>query len=99
MEETRPGIYEEKYVERYYKGDVIRSSRRWDPSEHLNDNLTISNDISIISDDFVNQNLGAMRYLILMNQKYEIVSATIDTDKHRITLSLGSVFNASNTST
>ena len=91
-EETRPSVNEEKYVERMYKGDVIRNTRRWEPTEHLNDDISISNDISIIADSFASSNFGVMRYVRWMNQAFEITFATIDTERHRITLSLGGVF-------
>lgn len=95
-EETRPGIFKEKYVERKYKGDVLKSNRRWNQSEYLNDNLDIMNDISIIADNFANSHFGVMRYVRFMEQTFEITSATIDTERHRITLSLGGVFNVPN---
>lgn len=93
MEETRPGIYEEVYKERLYKGDVVRRSRRWEATDTLNDDLSINNDISIISDTFAKANFGVMRYVHWMNQYFEIVSATIDVERHRINLSLGGIFN------
>lgn len=93
IEETRPSIYEEVYRERLYKGDLIRKSRQWSPSEHLNDDIQIANDISIIADSFAVMNLGVMRYVHWMDQYFEISSAAIDNDRHRITLSLGGVFN------
>lgn len=92
-EETRPSIYEEVYRERTYKGDLIRKSRQWSPTEHLNDDIQIANDISIIADSFAIMNLGVMRYVYWMNQYFKISSASIDNDRHRITLSLGGVFN------
>lgn len=92
MQETRPGIFEEKYVERPYKGDVSRHSRSWEREDYLNDNLSIKNDISIIADNFANAHFGVMRYVRWMDQVFEILSATIDVDRHRITLSLGGVF-------
>lgn len=95
-EETRPSIYEEVYKERTYKGDVVRRSRQWSPSEHLNDNVQITNDISIIADSFAILNLGVMRYVHWLNQDFEINSASLDTERHRITLSLGGVFNGVN---
>lgn len=95
-EETRPGIFKEKYIERKYKGDVLKSNRRWNQSEYLNDNLDIMNDISIIADNFANSHFGVMRYVRFMEQTFEITSATIDTERHRITLSLGGVFNVPN---
>ncbi len=92
-EETRPSIYEEVYRERTYKGDLVRKSRQWSPSENLNDNLQINNDISIVADSFAIMNLGVMRYVYWLNQYFEITSAALDNDRHRITLSLGGVFN------
>lgn len=91
--ETRPGIFEEKYVERMYKGDIHRNTRQWSPSEHLNDNININNEISVIADSFINSHFGTMRYVRWMDQVFEITSATIDVDIHRITLSIGGIFN------
>ena len=93
VEETRPGVFKEKYIEKKYKGDVLKSNRRWNPSEYLNDDLDIFNDISIIADDFINSHFGVMRYVRWMNQCFEITSAVVDTERHRITLSLGGVFH------
>lgn len=95
-EETRPGIFKEVYVEKKYKGEVLKSNRRWNQSEYLNDDLDIMNDISIIADGFANSHFGVMRYVRFMNQTFEITSAVIDTDRHRITLSLGGVFHVPN---
>lgn len=91
--ETRPGIFAEYYRERMYKGDILRNSRQWSPTDHLNDNITITNEISIIADAFASSNFGVMRYVRWNNQTFEITSASIDTDRHRINLSIGGVFN------
>lgn len=91
--ETRPGIYTETYIERMYKGDIIRSNRRWNNSEYLNDNLEVTNEISIFSDIFANAHFGSMRYVRLMGQTFEITSVTIDVERHRLVLSIGGVFN------
>lgn len=93
IEETRPSIYEEVYKERSYKGDVLRKSRQWNASEHLNDDISITNELSIIADSFAIMNLGVMRYVYWLNQYFKIESASIDIERHRITLSLGGVFN------
>lgn len=92
-EETRPGIYEETYIERMYKGDVIRNNRRWSSSEYLNDNLEINNEISVIADGFATTHFGSMRYVRWMKQTFEITSVTIDVERHRLVLSIGGVFN------
>lgn len=95
--EVRPGIYKEYYMERSYKGDVIKSNRRWTSSEYLNDKFEITNDISIIADTFANHHVGVMRYVRWMNQAFEITSAMVDVERHRIILSLGGVFNVPET--
>ena len=92
-EETRPGVFEEVYVERAYKGDVMRHTNSWSNNDHVNDDWVVKNDISIIADNFASSHFGVMRYVRWMNQVFEIQSATIDVDRHRITLTLGGVFN------
>lgn len=91
--ETSPGVFTERYIERPYKGDVVRNNRQWSPSEHLNDNIAINNEISIIADSFMNHNFGVMRYVRWKGQAFEITSAVVDVERHRITLSVGGVFN------
>lgn len=91
--ETKPGIYEEIYKERNYKGDVLSHTKRWEPSDSVNDNLTTNNDISIVADSFALANFGVMRYIKWNKQTFEITSASIDVNTHRITLSLGGIFN------
>lgn len=97
--EVRPGIFKEVYKEKYYKGDIVKSNRRWDAADKLNDDISINNDISIISDSFAMSHFGVMRYVRFKGRKgekdqlFEITSAMLDTDTHRITLSLGGVFN------
>lgn len=96
IDETKPGIYKESYVERSYKGDVLNKKYRWQETDHLNDDISITNEISIISDKFANTHLGTMRYVRWLDQIFKIESANIDLDRHRITLSLGGIFNVEN---
>lgn len=91
--ETRPGIFTETYIERPYKGDLLKRSRNWSASDYLNDNLEISNEISLISDSFMDSNFGTIRYVKFKKQAFRITSANLDTERHRITLSIGGVFN------
>lgn len=91
--EVRPGIYKEQYVERSYKGEITQNRPRWDAGSGLNDDYTINNEISVIADAFAYHNFSVMRYVVWMDQAFEISSATIDTERHRIRISLGGVFN------
>lgn len=90
QEETKPGIWEDVIVERPYKGDVVRNGRRYDRSENINDNFTITNQFSIVSDAFLYSHIPALRYLEYMGSKFKIVSAEID--RPRVTISVGGVY-------
>ena len=90
QEETKPGIQEDVIVERHYKGDVVRNGRRYDRSENINDNYTITNQFSIVSDAFLYSHIPALRYLEYMGSKFKIVSAEID--RPRVTISVGGVY-------
>lgn len=90
-EETVPGVWVERIVERSYYGDVIRNIRRLQSSENLNDDINISNEISIVADAFANQNFHSMRYVEYMGTKWKVSS--IEVKYPRLILSIGGVYN------
>lgn len=89
--ETAPGIWTEQITEKTYYGDTLRNTRRWDNASNVNDNLVISNQISIIADSFAYQNIGAMRYVSYCGSLWKITTA--DISYPRITLTLGGLYN------
>lgn len=90
--ETSPGVWEDNFVERNYYGDVIRNTRSLQSSGNLNDNINISNEISIVSDPYANKNFHAMRYLEWMGTKWKITN--VEVSYPRLILTLGGIFNA-----
>ena len=90
QEETKPGIWEDVIEERPYKGDVLRNGRRYDRAEGINDNFTITNQFSIVSDAFLYSHIPALRYLEYMGSKFKIASA--DLDRPRVIISVGGVY-------
>lgn len=89
--ETEPGIYEEKIIETEYYGDVIRNTRRLNQTSQVNDNVNISNQISIVADPFANNNFHAMRYVEFMGAKWKIVE--VEVQYPRLILSIGGLYN------
>ncbi len=89
--ETTPGVWVEQIVERSYYGDVIRNIRRLQSSENLNDDINVSNEISIVADAFANQNFHSMRYVEYMGTKWKVSS--IEVKYPRLILSIGGVYN------
>lgn len=93
--ETSPGIAEEEFFERPYYGDIVRNTRRWESREQLNDDLVINNTVSIVADDFVTENLFAMRYVQWMGAAWKITNVEIQ--RPRLILTIGGVFHVPQT--
>lgn len=95
--ETRESVFgsgcfdEEVVVERNYRGDEIRATRKWESAEQLNDNININVSISIISDDYADRNLGCIRYAYWRGNYWKVTS--VDIQRPRLVLSLGGVYN------
>lgn len=90
--ETRPGVWEDsEVVERPYYGEVLRYSRRWQGTDQLNDNLTISNQISILADPYAYDHFSDIKYIYWMNVKWKV--PTIEVNYPRLILTLGEVYN------
>lgn len=90
-EETAPGVWEDRIVEHSYYGDVIRNNRKLQSSSQLNDNIIVSNEISILSDPFANENFHCIRYVTFMGTKWKV--SNVDVQYPRLVLTLGEVFN------
>ena len=89
--ETRPGVWKDQITERKYYGELIRNNRRLESSGSLNDNINISNEVSILADPFAYQNFHTMKYFELMGAKWKITS--IDVQHPRLRLTLGGLYN------
>ena len=89
--EVEPGIWEEQIVELQYYGDLTRNTSRFQPSGGVNDNITVSNNISIIADPYANENFQYMRYVEFMGAKWKITNAEVQYP--RIILTVGGVYN------
>lgn len=89
--ETSPGVWTEEFVEVPYYGDVINISRRLQDGEGLNDNIVVSNKISIVSDPYANQNFHNMRYVDWMGVSWTITN--VEVQRPRLILTIGEVYN------
>jgi hypothetical protein len=78
-------------VVRPYYGDVHKNSRRLQSIGQLNDDITITNEISIIADQFAYEHFSTIRYVEFMGTKWKISNATVE--RPRLILTLGGVYN------
>lgn len=89
--QTTPGVWKEQITKRNYYGDVIRNARRLQSANQLNDNVNVSNEISIVADPFAYQNFHSMRYVEFMGTKWKITN--VEVQYPRLILELGGVYN------
>ena len=89
--ETKPDVWEDVTDEYFFTGDILQNTRRWQSSERLNDDLEISNRISILGTGFVFENLYAIKWVEWMGNKWKVTN--VDVNYPRIILSLGGVYN------
>jgi len=90
--EARPGVWQDsEIVERPYYGEVLRYSRRWQGADQLNDNLTITNQISILADPYAYEHFSDIKYIYWKNTKWKV--PTVEVNYPRLILTLGEVYN------
>lgn len=95
--EVEPGLWEDTVTVRSYYGELIRNNRRSQSSESVNDDITISNEISILADPYATLNFHAMLYAEFMGTKWKITS--VDVQYPRLILSIGGVYNGQQATT
>ena len=95
MVETAPGVWVEDIVERPYYGDILRNFRRLEGSQEINDEVNVSNEISIVSDPYAYEHYHKIRYVILHGIKWKVTS--VDASGYpRLVLSVGGEYHGSN---
>ena len=89
--EVEPGLWEEQIIERPYYGDLTRNTSRFQSSGGVNDDITVSNNVSIIADPYANENFQYMRYAEFQGAKWKVTNAEVQYP--RILLTIGGVYN------
>lgn len=99
--ETAPGVWTEQICERNYYGDLIRNtSHRTAGSTVLqglpttNDDINISNSISVLCDPFGFQNFMHIKYVTFMGAKWKVNDVSVEFP--RLTLTIGGLYDGQN---
>ena len=90
--ETSPGVWEEESKEYAYRGDLIRNSSKWNNSNSINGELSVSNQISILTDPYIMANFQYIRYAEYLGVFWKVVDVAVQYP--RLVLTLGGVYNA-----
>lgn len=91
LTETVPGVWKEQIVKHNYYGDLLQNSRRLQAADQLNDNINVTNEISIVADPYANANFHSIRYVEFMGTKWKVSNANVKYP--RLILTLGGVYN------
>lgn len=91
--ETPPdsGVWVDVITESSYYGDVIRNSRQLDNGDKLNDDISVSNSISIVADEHAIKHFAKIKYVRWSGVLWTVT--TVEVRAPRLTLTLGSVYN------
>lgn len=89
--ETKKGVFAPKIVEKNYYGDINRDSKRYEPGQKINDDLTVNNELSILADPFAQQNFYQIRYVKWKGTAWKVNNVTVSFP--RLILTIGGVYN------
>lgn len=85
------GVWVDEITERRYYGEVTKNLTRWQNANGINDNLGISNKISIIADPYAYQNFSHIKYAEWMGVKWKVTD--IEVARPRLIMSIGGEYN------
>lgn len=74
-----------------YQGDVIRNTRTLEKGDKVNEDISVSNSISIVADEYANQHFFDIKYVRWAGVLWTVNS--VEVQSPRLILSLGSVYN------
>lgn len=96
-EETSPGVWTESIIERPYYGDISRSYIKNDDSGNVNDNVNISNAVSMVADVYMFSNIDSIAYVTIFESKWKVKNVEIRYP--RIILTVNGVYNENESGT
>lgn len=90
--EVEPGVWvENEVVEREYFGDILTNRWRRQNANNVNDDINISNQISIVADPYAINHVSSMTWIEFSGEKWKVTDA--DVQYPRLILSIGGVYH------
>jgi len=92
QEEIRPGVWAPAHIVwKNHYGDIRNNFRHQDNQDKVSDDLTISDEISIIATPFAIKNFSNIRCITYMGANWKVTAVKLAYP--RIKLTLGGVYN------
>ena len=89
--ESTPGIWKEVITERFATGDLLNEVWRHKSSDKINDDISITNRISILAGKYVNDNKHSILYVMIDNIAWKV--STVEVLGPRLILNIGAMYN------
>ncbi len=89
--EMSPGVWKDILVEYNYYGDVLRNTRRLQNDDKVNNDLTVSNSISVVADEYAYEHFFAIRYIQWAGSLWTV--SEVEVQRPRLLLRLGGIYN------
>lgn len=90
-EEIDEGIHKPLITERNYTGELTKWISKWQTGVGINDDINLTNQISIIADPFAYENFTNIVYVEFQKSKWKVNSVEIQYP--RLILSVGGLYN------
>ncbi|QEQ93513.1 hypothetical protein SEA_GIRLPOWER_14 [Streptomyces phage GirlPower] len=84
-------MHEDQITEFPYFGDVVRNSLKFRAGESVNNDLSVSNSISVVADAYANEHFFAIRYVEWAGTLWTV--SEVEVQSPRLLLRLGGVYN------
>ena len=89
--EASQGVWKDRIVERNYYGDIEQNNRRLREESKVNDDLSVTNRISIVADPYAMNTFHQIRYIEFMGSLWRVNSVGVQYP--RLVLEVGGVYN------
>jgi len=89
VEEER-GVFVPKVIPRPFYGDILRDSWREQQADKINADLHVSNKLSVVADQYLQNNFHKIAYVTFGGAKWTV--SGVEVNYPRLTLDLGSLY-------
>lgn len=87
------GVYVDQIVERSYRGDLIRNTRKLSAAAEVNGTLVLNKDVSIVADIYALQNYQNIVYFKFAGDDRAWRVENVEPNRPRINLTIGGIWN------
>jgi hypothetical protein len=87
---VRPGVWEDVIVEKRFRGDVLRPSSGIEENGKVNDDLKVSNSLSIVATAYHSAHVFDIRYISWQGKLWKV--SRVDVLPPRINVQLGGLY-------